>query len=296
MTVTPQILAFCGFAGSGKNTAGDYILQVTQRGEQPSTQLAFAGALKDAVSAIFQWERRLLDGDTDSSRVWREQVDERWTARLGRPITPRRIMQEVGTDVFRHHFHTDIWLMALAARLRENTMHVITDARFGNEMHWVRSQGGIVVWVYRPHPLLDMAVSLSQLASAPALTPAMFASLRSEQRLHESEISFLTEGAQHIHVVLMNMDSREALQAAAHHLLMVFQSSERYDLPWGHTTLYLNGVTSSENTIAADACFRWSYTIGDHCVSVYYNQQHHKVGVKKMHIGYNAMSEVIAYV
>ena len=70
MSNAPEILAFCGFAGSGKNTAGDYILQMSHRTAQPSVQLAFAGALKDAVSVIFQWDRRLLDGDTDSSRLW----------------------------------------------------------------------------------------------------------------------------------------------------------------------------------------------------------------------------------
>jgi hypothetical protein len=296
MSNAPEILAFCGFAGSGKNTAGDYILQMSHRTAQPSVQLAFAGALKDAVSVIFQWDRRLLDGDTDSSRLWREQVDERWTARLGRPITPRRVMQEVGTDVFRHHFHTDIWLMALAARLRDNTMHVITDARFGNEMHWVRAHGGTVVWVYRPTGMLDALLPRDRFAGAPRLTQAMFAPLREDSGLHASETSFLTEGAEQIHVVLMNVDNRVGLQNAAHHLHIMSQASERFELPWGSTTLYLRSVTDEDTAVIGDARFEWRYTLGDHCVSAYYNQYHHKVRVKKTHVGYNAKSEVIAYV
>jgi hypothetical protein len=43
---------------------------------------SFAGALKDAVAAIFVWPRHLLEGDTAESDRFRETADEYWTEKL----------------------------------------------------------------------------------------------------------------------------------------------------------------------------------------------------------------------
>ena len=79
-----NIIGLVGFADSGKGTASRILIE---QGWQP---IAFADALKDALTAVFGWSRHLLEGDTVESRKWRETVDPWWAAKLSIPhFTPR---------------------------------------------------------------------------------------------------------------------------------------------------------------------------------------------------------------
>lgn len=144
-----SIIAICGFIGSGKDTIADYLVNFHGYKRE-----SFANSLKDAVSVVFGWDRELLEGRTKASREWREQRDEWWSARLGRDITPRYILQNWGTEVIRRGFHDDMWVASLENRLR-NTKDdiVITDCRFPNEIKALKNIGAKVVRVKRgPEP------------------------------------------------------------------------------------------------------------------------------------------------
>lgn len=138
-----MIYGVCGFIGSGKNTVGDIL---EENGYQ---KLSFAATLKDATAAIFGWPRHLLEGDTAESREFREKNDEFWSKRLERDITPRRVLQEMGTEVMRDSFNSDIWLFSLERQIDPNKNYVITDARFQNEISFIRSLGGRIIVVER---------------------------------------------------------------------------------------------------------------------------------------------------
>ncbi len=141
-----MIIGICGFIGSGKDTAANYL--VAQHGFKRDS---FAGALKDAVAAVFGWDRELLEGLSPEARAWREQVDPWWSKRLNMPnLTPRWVLQYWGTEVCRQGFHDDIWIAALENRLRQRTGDtVISDVRFPNEIKSIRNAGGIILWVQR---------------------------------------------------------------------------------------------------------------------------------------------------
>lgn len=141
-----MIIAFCGFAGSGKDTAADYLVDFHN-----FRRMSFAGPLKDAVSAIFGWDRKMLEGRTSHDRKLREQIDPWWANRLGIPhLTPRWILQHWGTDVLRSNFHSDIWIASLENKLRNNDRNIVfTDSRFPNEMASVRAAGGYIVRIKR---------------------------------------------------------------------------------------------------------------------------------------------------
>ena len=146
-----MIIGICGFIGAGKDTAADYLV-----GFHGFRRDSFASTLKDAVAAVFGWDRELLEGRTPEARAWRENVDTWWADRLNMPnLTPRWILQYWGTDVIRDHFHDDIWIAALESRLARRTDHtVISDVRFPNEVKAIKAQGGKVIWVQRgptPH-------------------------------------------------------------------------------------------------------------------------------------------------
>jgi len=140
-----MIIGFVGFIGSGKDTAADYLVNFHEFRRD-----SFANTLKDAVSAVFGWDRVLLEGRTKQARDWREQRDEWWSQRLGRDITPRWVLQYWGTEVCRQGFHDDIWIASLENKLRNTSDDVvITDCRFPNEIKAIKAAGGLVVRIRR---------------------------------------------------------------------------------------------------------------------------------------------------
>jgi len=141
-----MIIGICGFIGSGKDTAADYLVNFHEFRRE-----SFANTLKDAVAAVFGWDRDLLEGRTKAAREWREQVDPWWANRLGKPqLTPRWILQYWGTEVCRVGFHDDMWIASLENKLRKSSDHVvISDCRFPNEIKSIKEAGGRVIWIQR---------------------------------------------------------------------------------------------------------------------------------------------------
>ena len=155
-----MIIGICGFIGSGKDTVADYLVNLHHFRRE-----SFANTLKDAVSAVFGWDRTMLEGRTKQAREWREQQDNWWTNRLDIVITPRWVLQNWGTEVCRNGFHDDIWIASLENKLRNSTDDVvISDCRFPNEIQAIKHAGGIVVRVVRgPEPeWYDAAVSVNR--------------------------------------------------------------------------------------------------------------------------------------
>lgn len=136
-----KIVGIVGFIGSGKNTAAEYFVQNGYKLE------SFASSLKDTVSSIFQWDRSLLEGDTEESRVFRETIDEWWSVRLNiKNLTPRFVLQHFGTDLFRDHFHSDIWIASVEKKLINSSDNiVISDVRFMNEVEALRRYDATII-------------------------------------------------------------------------------------------------------------------------------------------------------
>lgn len=141
-----MIIGICGFIGSGKDTIADYLVNFHEFRRD-----SYAGTLKDAVAAVFNWDRELLEGRTKQAREWREQVDPWWANRLNMPtLTPRLVLQLWGTEVCRKGFHDDIWIASVENKLRSSRDNiVISDCRFPNEIKSIKQAGGRVVWVKR---------------------------------------------------------------------------------------------------------------------------------------------------
>jgi len=141
-----MIIGICGFIGTGKDTIADYLVNFHEFRRD-----SFAGTLKDAVAAVFGWDRVLLEGRTKEAREWREQVDPWWAQRMGMPhLTPRWVLQYWGTEVCRQSFHDDIWIASLENKLRKTQDNVvISDVRFPNEVKAIKNAGGFVVRVVR---------------------------------------------------------------------------------------------------------------------------------------------------
>ena len=147
-----KVIGIVGFIGSGKNTVGQILID-----DLEYVAVSFADSLKDACSAIFNWPRAMLEGNTDLSRHFREKVDPWWSKRLDiEEFTPRYALQYVGTDVMRNNFHKDIWLACVERKvehlLENNKKIVITDVRFKNEVELIQQLNGEIWHVQRENP------------------------------------------------------------------------------------------------------------------------------------------------
>ena len=139
-----KLIGLVGFIGSGKGTFADTLVE-----RHGFVKESFANGVKDATAVVFGWDRKLLEGDTDVSRIWREQPDAFWSKRFNKEFSPRLALQLMGTEAGRGVFHEDIWIHSLEKRLKEDKDYVIADVRFPNEIAAIRNMGGKVLRVKR---------------------------------------------------------------------------------------------------------------------------------------------------
>lgn len=141
-----MILSITGLIGSGKDTFADYLVK-----KHKFTRLSFASSLKDAVSAIFGWDRTMLEGLTKAARDEREKIDTWWAKRLDIPhLSPRWVLQYFGTEVCRKSFHEDIWNASLERVLFNRKANIIiSDARYPNELAMIKRNGGKCICIKR---------------------------------------------------------------------------------------------------------------------------------------------------
>lgn len=142
-----MIVGLCGLIGSGKGTVGDILVAKGFKKD------SFAAPLKDAAAIIFDWPRKLLEGDTPESRLWRELPDPFWSEKFGYDFSPRQALQWLGTESCRDIFHPDIWALSLVKRnISTSENVVVTDVRFKNEIETIRAQGGLIIQISRGYP------------------------------------------------------------------------------------------------------------------------------------------------
>tara|TARA_Y100000114_G_scaffold141637_1_gene147545 strand:- start:2184 stop:2807 length:624 start_codon:yes stop_codon:yes gene_type:complete len=138
-----MLIGIVGLIGSGKDTVANRLVE-----KHGFVRDSFAKSLKDAVSSMFNWDREMLEGNTSSSRHWREQPDKFWSDKFGKPVTPRWVLQHFGTEVMRGNMYDGIWVDSCLGRYKgKNT--VISDTRFPNEVKQIRLNGGTIIRVKR---------------------------------------------------------------------------------------------------------------------------------------------------
>ena len=139
-----SLIGLVGFIGAGKGSVADIFVE--KYGFQKE---AFANPVKDAIAAMFSWNRKWLEGDSEWSRAWREKPDLFWSHKFGRPFTPREASQKMGTEVGRDIYHTDLWVDAFERRMNPQKNYVLSDTRFPNEIKKIIELEGIVIRVAR---------------------------------------------------------------------------------------------------------------------------------------------------
>ena len=122
----PLIVGLAGFQGCGKSTVACYL-----ENKYGFIRYSFAKPLKDVAKLIYSLSDEQLYGDL------KNVVDPRYG------ITPRFIMQQLGTEVCRN-IHKDTWVLAARNFIDDYDNHihllnkfVIDDCRFENEAMFI---------------------------------------------------------------------------------------------------------------------------------------------------------------
>ena len=141
----PKVIGASGFAGSGKDSFPNIFVE-----KYGYTKISMADSIKDMLSVVFGWDRQILQGATPESRLWRETPDEFWSSVLEYPFSPRKAMTTIGTNLFRVHFHKDIWVQSVKKKILDvGTNVIIPDLRFGNELEMMRDIGACLFEIER---------------------------------------------------------------------------------------------------------------------------------------------------
>lgn len=134
----PRIIAFCGAARSGKDTAAAYFVA------KGYTHLKIAAALKEMVGPLFQFTPAQLETDE------KDRVDPRWG------VTPRRVMQFFGEEVMQRQLPEllpgvgrQFWIRRLLSEMDPNTRYVISDLRYQHEYDLLKQLGAQVIRIER---------------------------------------------------------------------------------------------------------------------------------------------------
>lgn len=132
-----KLLGITGKAGSGKDELAKYLWE-----EHDFTRMAFADPLRSAARHIFG-----LSWDQMTNRDVKEKTLNRWK------LSPRQILQRLGTESIRDVFGPDVWVTRWQIGydlIKDTDNVVVTDVRFDNEAEAIRANGGIIIQIIRP--------------------------------------------------------------------------------------------------------------------------------------------------
>lgn len=117
-----KVIGLLGGAASGKSTIGDYLVH-----KYGARKYSFAFPLKEIVRRAFD----LTDNQVFGSQPFKETVDPRYN------VSPRWLLQRLGTEGIRSVLGEDFWWQNCLDRLAEDdpTIAVIEDFRFQNEVN-----------------------------------------------------------------------------------------------------------------------------------------------------------------
>jgi hypothetical protein len=132
----PQVplIGIAGRARSGKDTVANFIIAAIG-----GYRYSFADPIRAMLVPL---------GVDMNDPYWQARKEDIIPA-LG--VSPRRMMQTLGTEWGRNLINPDLWIILAHQRLLQNGPGmVIPDVRFENEAAWIRKHGGWIIHVIRP--------------------------------------------------------------------------------------------------------------------------------------------------
>lgn len=188
-----MIIGISGKKGSGKDTLAEILNKLTSNhsleGSEKSLKFwewesaktkydlkSFASKVKEVVSVLTgisledledrevkemelneDWWVWKLEREGNYSTILRPYQDSEGTENFELvKMTPRKLLQLVGTECGRNIIHPNIWINSLLSSYNKDfTNWIITDVRFKNEAQAIKKRGGILIRINRETGFLD---------------------------------------------------------------------------------------------------------------------------------------------
>jgi len=136
-----KLIGLMGSAGSGKSTFA-YSLR------NYYIEDYFAKPLKQICSIV-------INGNPEIAKEFTDQKLKE-TKLKNYNFTPRKLMQFIGTEMFREkiveldpEMGTDLWVKLMDLRTSDRIPTIVSDVRFKNEAELIKKRGGIIVLIRR---------------------------------------------------------------------------------------------------------------------------------------------------
>ena len=173
-----ELIAIGGLMQSGKDTTANLIIKL--RKDKSWKILRFADAVKDIVCILLyctredledidfknkeldeEWDRYYLFGSNpvDKQTIIKRYKEEHsinpsqyWLDSQKLKMTPRLLLQLIGTECGRNIIHPDIWVNCLKKKyyqFKNQYNIIIPDLRFNNEANFVKENNGKIIIVER---------------------------------------------------------------------------------------------------------------------------------------------------
>lgn len=136
------IIGISGKIGSGKDTFASLYGQQSQYTWEIKK---FAFKLKQIVSLL----TNIPVEELEKEEIKNAPLGDNWQIGGYGPLTPRKMLQLIGTEGGRDLIHPQIWVNSLFADLKEDSNWLITDVRFPNEAEAIKKSGGTLIRINR---------------------------------------------------------------------------------------------------------------------------------------------------
>ena len=172
------VIAFCGTAGSGKDTSCQ-IIETVLTGFKNFHKYAFGTVLKEIVADL---SKLFMNADFSvaemDSLAYKEAVRPEYMVYeegQERPVTIRYLLQHIGTDILRKHLGREIFANHVVKKIAEQSEEIalVTDLRFQSEYDALLKMCSaerarlVVVHISRPSKTVWRHVSETETAAIP---------------------------------------------------------------------------------------------------------------------------------
>lgn len=169
-----MVIGFCGAAKSGKDSAVNALADSLIALNVLQKKMAFADPIRQ-IAGIFGFSDQVLS-DQACKEHWAHPWLTEYSNGKNIPVTPRRFMQLVGSEMFRNNLHPNVWVDFLGSKIDEldnelnndnymsgyklrdeprkdvwspKAVVLISDVRFPNEAEMIRKRGGYIFRITR---------------------------------------------------------------------------------------------------------------------------------------------------
>ena len=196
-----NLVGICGKMRHGKDTAASFLV------ERGYTNLAFADSVRDGLLkldpiVVARQGSNGITNDPDVPITWLNRLSKLVDAvgwdEAKKSEDVRHHLQYFGTEVCRNMFGADCWIKQVDKKIQDLEQFakaakmpppcfVISDVRFPNEGEYIKSLGGIILWVENPR----IDTNVSHASEKMAVAQMADCKIENSGTLHELEVKVL---------------------------------------------------------------------------------------------------------